>query len=76
MAVGADEVDVLARVGAVEGFERAAGSRGHRTPRGGRDVVVLPCRSAWRDVEFVDVAVRADEVHVLAVVLLPVPVER
>ena len=74
VAVGADEVDVLAVLGAPEAVERGVGRRCHGA--GQRGQVVVDPVGAGADEELVDVAVGADEVDVLAVVGAPEAVER
>ncbi len=72
VAVGADEVHVLAVVRAPVAVQRRARGRRHPVREGGQ-VVVQP-REAGMGVQLVDVAVLADEVHVLAGVAAEIPV--
>ena len=73
--VGADEVDVLVAIGLSVGVERAAGCGDRAVSREEVEIVVDPL-SVGVDVEFVHVAVGADEVDVLGVVGAPVAAER
>ena len=74
VAVGVDEVDVLAAVAPPISVERAAG-RSRNTMAQNREVVIDPIGSGV-DVHFVDVAVGVDEVDVLTAIASPISVER